>query len=127
MIAVTLGLAYNWKLGLVCSVFMPMSVFGLFMELRLSMGLEEEEKNAFEESSKLAIEAIANVRTVQGLSCEQQYVQRFVRLLEQPHKKALIRNHKKAGLTMLSYCCLYLNKTQKCTPRNTINLIFFND
>ena len=103
MIAVTLGLAYNWKLGLVCSVFMPMSVFGLFMELRLSMGLEEEEKNAFEESSKLAIEAIANVRTVQGLSCEQQYVQRFVRLLEQPHKKALIRNHKKAGLTMLSY------------------------
>ena len=72
-----------------------------YLELRFTMGLEEGEKNAFEESSKLAIEAIANIRTVQGLTCEQQYVQRFVTLLKRPHQEALIRNHKKAGLTML--------------------------
>ena len=99
-----LGLAYNWKLGLVCTVFLPIVVLGLYLELRFTMGLEEGEKNAFEESSKLAIEAIANIRTVQGLTCEQQYVQRFVTLLKRPHQEALIRNHKKAGLTMLSYC-----------------------
>ena len=50
-----LGLAYNWKLGLVCTVFLPIVVLGLYLELRFTMGLEEGEKKAFEESSKLAI------------------------------------------------------------------------
>jgi hypothetical protein len=59
------------------------------------MGLEDAQKTAYEESSKLAIEAIANIRTVQGLGCEQQYVRRFVQLLEPPHRRTLVRNHKK--------------------------------
>jgi len=53
---VSLGLAYNWKLGLVCGVFLPMVVLGLYLEMRLTMGLEDAETTAFEASAKLAIE-----------------------------------------------------------------------
>ena len=52
----SLGLAYNWKLGLVCGVFLPMVVLGLYLEMRLTMGLEDAETTAFEASAKLAIE-----------------------------------------------------------------------
>ena len=44
-------------------------------------------------SSKLAIEAITNIRTVAGLQCEARYVAEYIRLLEKPHKISLRKSH----------------------------------
>jgi hypothetical protein len=42
-----------------------------------------------------ALQAIANIRTVQGLGCEAEYVRRFVSLLDTSHRRAMRRNHEK--------------------------------
>jgi hypothetical protein len=41
------------------------------------------------------LQAIANIRTVQGLGCEAEYVRRFVALLDTSHRRATRRNHEK--------------------------------
>ena len=66
MIAIVLGLCYNWKLGLVCAVFFPLLIGAVMLEMRITMGVDSVEKKAFEDSAKLAIEAITNIRTVAG-------------------------------------------------------------
>lgn len=66
IIAVVLGLCYNWKLGLVCSVFFPLLLLAVLLEMKMTMAVDSVEKAAFENSAKLAIEAISNIRTVAG-------------------------------------------------------------
>ena len=66
IIAIFLGLFYSWKLGLVCTIFFPLLILAVLMEMRITMGVDTVEKKAFEDSSKLAIEAITNIRTVAG-------------------------------------------------------------
>ena len=66
IIAIFLGLFYSWKLGLVCTVFFPLLILAVLMEMRITMGVDTVEKKAFEDSAKLAIEAITNIRTVAG-------------------------------------------------------------
>ena len=95
VIAVGLGLYYNWKLGLVCTALFPLLLLGTFMEMKITLGVDTVEKSAFEASSKLAIEAITNIRTVAGLGCEAHYADLYIRLLAQPHKLALVRAHKR--------------------------------
>merc|ERR1719422_884331 len=74
LIAVIMGLYFNWKLGLVCSLFFPLLIIAVVFEQRIIMGVDSVEKKAFEKSAKLAIEAISNIRTVAGLRCEAKYV-----------------------------------------------------
>jgi ATP-binding cassette subfamily B (MDR/TAP) protein 1 len=95
LIAVGLGLYYNWKLGLVCTALFPLLLLGTFFELKISLGVDSLEKTAFEASSKLAIEAITNIRTVAGLGAEAHYAGAYVRLLAAPHRLALVRAHKR--------------------------------
>ena len=42
---------------------------------------------------QLAIEAITNIRTVAGLRCEDKYVELYVQLLAEPHKKTIRKSH----------------------------------
>jgi len=94
-IAVGLGLYFNVKLGLVCTALFPLLLLGTFFEMKITLGVDTVEKSAFEASAKLAIEAITNIRTVAGLGCETHYADRYIRLLLQPHKLALVRAHKR--------------------------------
>jgi len=98
LIAIVLGLCYNWKLGLVCAVFFPLLIGAVMLEMRITMGVDSVEKKAFEDSAKLAIEAITNIRTVAGLRCEDNYVTRYTNLLAVPHKQSLVRAHKRGAL-----------------------------
>ena len=66
LIAIVLGLAYNWKLGLVCSAFFPLLIMAVMIEMRFTLGGANRDKSAFEKSAKLAVEAIVNIRTVAG-------------------------------------------------------------
>ena len=68
IIAIFLGLYYSWKLGLVCTVFFPLLIVAIMTEMKITMGVDSVEKKAFEDSAKLAIEAITNIRTVAGQS-----------------------------------------------------------
>ena len=53
----------------------------------------EEEKKAFEDSAKLAVEAITNIRTVAGLRIEDKYSQMYQDLLAAPLQQNKKRSH----------------------------------
>ena len=65
------------------------------MEQRIIIGVDSIEKQAFEQSAKLAIEAITNIRTIAGLRCEEKYVNMYVDLLAVPHKATMRNSHKR--------------------------------
>ena len=76
-ISLGISLYYSWKLGLVCSLFVPMLIIGMYFQMKIIMGHESVEKKAFESSAHLAIEAISNIRTVVGLQCETMFSERY--------------------------------------------------
>ena len=55
LIAVLMGLYFNWKLGLVCSLFFPLLIIAVIFEQRIIMGVDSVEKVAFEKSAKVNI------------------------------------------------------------------------
>ena len=80
-------------LGLVCAVFFPALILALFAQMKIIIGVESLEIKAFERSSKLAIEAITNIRTVAGLQCEHTYHDMYMNLLKAPHTMTMNRSH----------------------------------
>ncbi|XP_068633658.1 ATP-dependent translocase ABCB1-like isoform X2 [Battus philenor] len=79
--ALTLSLIYEWRVGLVALTFVPFIAAILYKEGRLvsaeSFGTAQTMKN----SSKLAVEAVANVRTVASLGREETFVNEYARQL----------------------------------------------
>ena len=93
LIAIVIGLVYNWKLGLVCSIFLPLTIIAVIMEQRIIIGADSIEKVAFEDSAKLAVEAITNIRTVAGLRVEEKYIDMYKDLLSVPLQQNKKRSH----------------------------------
>ena len=88
--ATGLGLYYNWKLGLVASAFLPPLMFGIMMQLRFMMSESADIKKALESSSKTAVEAISNIRTIFGLRCEELIIAQFSKSLDGPKKNSTL-------------------------------------
>jgi ABC-type multidrug transport system fused ATPase/permease subunit len=111
IISVFIGVYYQWKLGLVASLFFPIMVGATYLQQKIINGVDTVETEAFQNSAKvrqinnylwmfvtkflfqLAIEAITNIRTVAGLRCEAKYVEMYIELLAAPHKLTLKKSH----------------------------------
>jgi len=93
IIAMIIGIYYQWKLGLVASLFFPIMVAAVVMQQKIINGVDTVEKEAFETSAKLAIEAITNIRTVAGLRIEAKYVDMYIKLLTEPHQLTIKKSH----------------------------------
>ena len=78
-LGVGLAMYYNWKLALVSSVFLPFLMIGLMFQLRLMLTDSKVLKKSLEKSSKTAVEAITNIRTIAGLRSEEKIIQEYVR------------------------------------------------
>ncbi|XP_052741203.1 multidrug resistance protein homolog 49 isoform X2 [Bicyclus anynana] len=73
---------YEWHLGLVVMSFAPLLIIITYMEGKL---ISEESKGiakAMESSSTIAVEAVANVRTVSALGKEDFFVKEYARQLK---------------------------------------------
>ena len=81
LISLIMALYYSWKLALVGSVFVPLMIFGIYMQMKVIEGNESFEKKAFEKSAAMAIESISNIRTVVGLNCEEHFVDCYIKEL----------------------------------------------
>lgn len=73
-----LGIAYGWKLGLVC-VFgaLPPLLFSGYLRIRLEYKLEEDTATRFASSAAIAAEAISAIRTVASLTLENKMLQLY--------------------------------------------------
>lgn len=78
-IGIGISFYYNWKMTLVASVSIPIVLMSIVMEARLVEKSNIKEKLAMENATKMAVEAIANIRTVASLGQEPHVLERYVK------------------------------------------------
>jgi ATP-binding cassette, subfamily B (MDR/TAP), member 1 len=76
---------YSWKMTLVASITIPLVLSGIVMEARLVEKNNMKEKNAIESATKLAVEAISNIRTVASLGQEVDILKRYINEVDLVH------------------------------------------
>ncbi|XP_017468038.1 PREDICTED: multidrug resistance protein homolog 65 [Rhagoletis zephyria] len=89
VVAFTLSLYYSWNLALVCVCACPVIVGSIIFETKFMSASLVHEKTALEEASRIATEAITNIRTIAGLRREAQTIEIYN--LEIDKVQALIR------------------------------------
>lgn len=92
-LGVGLALYYEWRLGLVTMCFTPIILLGQYSFLRIARGETLTNQKALEKSTKLAVEAVGNIRTVAGLGREQTFHEQYMSELLPAHKLALRNTH----------------------------------
>nr|DAC81112.1 TPA_exp: multidrug resistance transporter 3 [Leptinotarsa decemlineata] len=83
----------NWKLALVLLSFFPLILLFVFLEKKIIQNDAKENQRVIEESTKFAVEAITNIRTVISLGCEPVFLDLFQRELVIYQKMAHIKSH----------------------------------
>ncbi|KAJ0181234.1 hypothetical protein K1T71_003319 [Dendrolimus kikuchii] len=73
-LALILSMVYEWRVGLVSLTFVPIIIFILYKEGRMVSAESFGTAMTMEKSSKIAVEAVANVRTVASLGREQTFI-----------------------------------------------------
>ncbi|XP_055685662.1 multidrug resistance protein homolog 49-like [Lutzomyia longipalpis] len=88
LIGLIIGLIIYWKLALVVAIFLPLMLFFAFFDSQYAKSSAVNEKTAMENASRIAVEAISNIRTLASLGQEQYVLERFNRELESAEKEA---------------------------------------
>nr|CAD7406895.1 unnamed protein product [Timema cristinae] len=115
ILGVTLSMYYEWRLGLVALVFAPAILIAEYSFEVLQYGQVEGNTKSMEKSTKIAVEAVSNIRTVAGLGTEKTFHDNYMMELQPAHIVALRNSHFRAlvyGLaTSISYfafsACMY--------------------
>ncbi|XP_046965723.1 ATP-dependent translocase ABCB1 [Vanessa cardui] len=79
--ALGVSLYYEWRLGLVALAFVPLMAAVLYKQGRMVTAESFGTAKTMESSSKIAVEAVANVRTVASLGREETFIQEYTKLL----------------------------------------------
>lgn len=87
--SVILALYFQWKLGLVALCFVPLLLISTYFQAKIIMGQSALERDGLQKSAKVAMEAIANIRTVASLGKERQFHTIYMDSLREPHRQAL--------------------------------------
>lgn len=81
-IGIGISFYYNWKMTLVASVSIPIVLISIVMEARLVEQSNMKEKVAMENATKMAVEAISNIRTVASLGQEPHVLRRYMKEID---------------------------------------------
>jgi len=79
----------NWKIALVCLACVPVLLATTFYHMRVVTSYAQLIKMAYEESGRVASEALENVRTVVSLGREDTFVHQFSEQLQRPVRLGL--------------------------------------
>ncbi|CAJ0600939.1 unnamed protein product [Cylicocyclus nassatus] len=86
---IVLAFIYGWQMAFLVVGILPLLAFGQALRVRVYSGKHRKGAKDFEDSGKVAMEAIEHVRTVQALTKEAAFHEKFCHYLEGPHKDAL--------------------------------------
>ncbi|XP_049836465.1 multidrug resistance protein homolog 49-like isoform X2 [Schistocerca gregaria] len=76
-VGAVIALVYTWKLALVAMVSVPIVFGATFLEAKIMQGGGLDEKKKLEQATKVAVEAISNIRTVASLGQEQSFINHY--------------------------------------------------
>ncbi|KAK1131154.1 hypothetical protein K0M31_017447 [Melipona bicolor] len=92
VLGIGLSLYYTVEMTLVSVVSIPLVLAAVFFEARVMSGQGLQEKKKMEAATRIAIEAISNIRTVASLGKEEAFLQRYCVELDHVAKATRIRN-----------------------------------
>ncbi|XP_055709003.1 multidrug resistance protein homolog 49-like [Phlebotomus papatasi] len=77
IVSIIIGLLMNWKLALLCSMIFPIIVIVGILESKYANINSVKKNETLENASKIAVEAIRNIRTVASFGQEHHFLQKF--------------------------------------------------
>lgn len=92
VLGIGLSMYYTWKMTLVSVVSIPLVLGAVFFEARVMSGQGMQEKKKMEEATRIAVEAISNIRTVASLGKENVFFNRYCVELDHVAKATKIKN-----------------------------------
>lgn len=104
-IACTMGLVIAWKLALVMIAVQPLIIVCYYCKRVLLKSMSQKAMKSQEESSKLAAEAVSNLRTVTAFSSQSRILQMLELAQEGPRRES-IRQSWFAGIGLGTSNCL---------------------
>ncbi|KAI2474213.1 Multidrug resistance protein-like protein 49-like protein, partial [Diabrotica virgifera virgifera] len=106
-LAIGLSMYYEWKLGLATAAFIPVMLIAMFFEKRNTRGGNDSRDSALQKSTKTAVEAIGNIRTVASLGLEEKFQHIYESELMPHYKSSLKAVHWRAIVFGLSKSLLF--------------------
>ncbi|XP_048517724.1 ATP-dependent translocase ABCB1-like isoform X1 [Dendroctonus ponderosae] len=91
ILSVFFAVYYEWRLGLVAMVFVPLIIAATFIQKKQMSQESDDYKESLEKSTKIAVEAVGSIRTVVSLGCEKTFFKLYISEL-MPHIKKCLRN-----------------------------------
>jgi len=101
IVSYSIAFWYGWKLSLILLLFTPFLFTGIYIQASSMTDKSDEKRRIFENSTKIAIEAINDIKTVYALNLEDHFCKLYDEQLVEPHK-SLERHHIKisAGIAL---------------------------
>ncbi|XP_053483257.1 bile salt export pump-like isoform X3 [Ictalurus furcatus] len=99
---------FSWKLGLVVTCFLPLIVFSGVIQSKMLTECAYKDKIAMEVAGQVSSEAMANIRTVAGLSKEKQFVALYEQQLDAPYKAAKKKANIYAICFAFAQCVIFM-------------------
>ncbi|KAG7310331.1 hypothetical protein JYU34_003103 [Plutella xylostella] len=81
-----MSMCYNWKMTLVGTAFLPIMVGSIWLEGIVSLKSQQDERATMESATAVASEAVTSIRTVQSLSIEKVFIDKFEESLKSAAK-----------------------------------------
>ncbi|GAB0100060.1 multidrug resistance protein 1-like [Sergentomyia squamirostris] len=106
VIGIAIGLFTCWDLALVVAAILPLPVIMSIFEVQYNMASVASEKNAMENASRIAMEAIINVRTVASLGLENYILEKFIKEIDIAGR-AVIKGSRLRGFTYSANMLIY--------------------
>ncbi|KAL2727033.1 multidrug resistance protein 49 isoform X1 [Vespula squamosa] len=92
VLGIGLSMYYTWKMTLVSVLSIPLVLGAVFFEARIMSGQGLQEKKKMEAATRIAIEAISNIRTVASLGKETAFFNRYCVELDHVAQATRTRN-----------------------------------
>ncbi|XP_061697230.1 bile salt export pump [Syngnathoides biaculeatus] len=99
---------FSWKLTLVIMCFLPLIGLSGLLQAKMLTGFANEDKKAMEDAGQVSSEALANIRTIAGLTKESTFVESYEQKLECPYKSAKKRANIYGLFFGLSQCVIFM-------------------
>ncbi|CAD5117027.1 DgyrCDS5856 [Dimorphilus gyrociliatus] len=88
IVGIVIAFVYSWKLTLALFIFVPISIVGGAIQVKLSNRQQIKDQSMHDESGELAVETITNMRTVAQLSKERDFYKRYHDFLKISYKQS---------------------------------------
>ncbi|XP_015603415.1 multidrug resistance protein homolog 49 isoform X2 [Cephus cinctus] len=92
VLGIGVSMYYTWEMTLVSVVSIPLVLGAVFFEARIMSGQGLQEKRKMEGATRIAIEAISNIRTVASLGKENAFLERYNAVLAHVAQATRTRN-----------------------------------